>query len=179
MLIIMLPLEFYVLNSTTWLLWLFENCPHEALLGLIGLGAFCVVLCICVIVVRLVNESVDLSIVLFNICIRIAVRILFSPYSSGRSSYLRRAAGGSLEDILTRDNNAATRGDALLVQSGSPRVLPSLSLQWESVRTNDLSPSRLAPQALDAQALSTAPHVSRASLRRSRRISRSRATDSV
>ena len=179
MLVIMLPLEFYVFNSTTWLLWLFENCSHEALLGLIGLGALCVALCICVVVVRLMNELVDLVLFLFDVCIRIAVRVLFSPPSSGRVRRLRRAAGNSLEDTTSHDNHVAALGSALSVHSGGPGVLPSPSLQWESIRANDLPPSRLAPQALDAQALSSAPRVSCASLRRSRRVVRPRASDSV
>ena len=38
----MLNWEFYTINTTTLLLWLFENCNHEVLVIIFALGAVCV-----------------------------------------------------------------------------------------------------------------------------------------
>ena len=45
------------MNATTLLLWLFQNCSHEALLGLIALGVLCVVVSVFVFVFRTVSVS--------------------------------------------------------------------------------------------------------------------------
>ena len=50
----MLESGFYTTNATTMLLWLFQNCNHEVLLGLIALGALCVVVSVLVVVFRTV-----------------------------------------------------------------------------------------------------------------------------
>ena len=53
----MLDLEFYLVNATSVLLWLFQTCPHEVLLGLIALGALCVLVSVIVFVFRTVVIS--------------------------------------------------------------------------------------------------------------------------
>ena len=53
----MLDLEFYMINATSLLLWLFQTCPHEVLLGLIALGALCVVVSVLVLVFKSVVIS--------------------------------------------------------------------------------------------------------------------------
>ena len=46
----MLDWEFYVLNATTTLLWLCQTVDHLVLVGLISLGAVCVLVSLCVLV---------------------------------------------------------------------------------------------------------------------------------
>ena len=51
----MLPTEFYLLNATTLLLWIFQICSHEVLLVLILLGAVCVCVFMCMFVFSVVR----------------------------------------------------------------------------------------------------------------------------
>ena len=49
----MLPVEFYMLNATTVLLWLCQICSHESVIDvLIALGVLCVLGSVSVIVFR-------------------------------------------------------------------------------------------------------------------------------
>ena len=51
----MLDWEFYCVNATTMLLWLFQCCDHGVLVGLVALGALCVLVSACVLASRLVS----------------------------------------------------------------------------------------------------------------------------
>ena len=178
--VIMLPIEFYVRNSTTWLLWLFENCSHEVLVCLVGLGALGVVLGVGVLVFRLVNELIDLLIVISNFILRTVVRVLAPPRRTREARRLRPLPGNSLgSSVVPLGESRATRASSSEEGLSRPQSYTQHPPHWETDPNSGLPSSRLGPQALDAQALSSAPRVSRASLRRSRRTVRPRVTDSA
>ena len=77
----MLSIEFYLLNATTVLLWLFQTCSHEVLLLLVLLGAVCVLVSLHVSVFSLVR-------VVFRLVLAL-VKLAYSKLSSYFSPNLR------------------------------------------------------------------------------------------
>ena len=62
----MLDWQFYCVNATTMLLWLFQCCDHGVLVGLVALGALCVLVSACVIATRLVSCVLMISMFFLN-----------------------------------------------------------------------------------------------------------------
>ena len=66
----MLPTEFYLLNATTLLLWIFQTCTHEVLVLLIALGAIVSILLFCIVVIKLIKLLQRIGIILIGIILR-------------------------------------------------------------------------------------------------------------
>ena len=85
----MLTWEFYALNTTTFLLWLFQNWSHDVLTLVFALGAVCVLGLSVYIVFRVVHTCIRVLIFLFSIVFGLIVHFFTPPRRSRRS-------GGSL-----------------------------------------------------------------------------------
>ena len=169
----LLPIEFYGLNATTWLLWLFQTCSHEVLLTILILGALGVVIGVGTCLVRLVNDLLDLLIILLDLFINKTRPQSTSPSSSRVS---RRTRSTDRPEGLD-----AARADISEERVALSQLLPLHPLQpltWDSVDATGSTTTRLMPQAIDALS-SSASRSSRPPVRRSRRTIRPRATDSV
>ena len=174
---IMLPIEFYVLNATTALIWLYQNCSHEALILLFGLGALALVAVVGITVYRLASEIIELFLLLLNVLCNHSLRMYTTQRRTRATSHLRSNSSRSLENLRSPETHESSIG--LTGTSGRTRVPSVLALhplQWDAVEARQSQSPRLAPQTIDA--LVPSPRPSRVSLRRSRRV-RPRATDSA
>ena len=172
----MLDWEFYALNATATLLWLCQSFEHTVLLGLIALGAVCVLVCLCV----LASSLVRISFSAVRTTLGAFFDILFPgdvlpPVSSWTSSYVLRPGQG-----LCDPSNAIR--DAALAHLPPPDdglSLPqSLALnpdQWPELHARS---SRQLDDSVPPQHLPVSRE-RRPALRRPRRQQRARATDSM
>ena len=171
---IMLPIEFYVLNATTALIWLYQNCSHEVLILLFGLGALGLVTVVGITVYRLASELIELSLLLLNVLCNPSVRMYTTQRRTRATRHLRSNSSNSLENIRSPETHESNVG--LTERARVPSALALHPLQWDAVEARQSQSPRLAPQAIDA--LISSPRASRVSLRRSRR-NRPRTTDSA
>ena len=161
----MLPSEYYVLNATSLLLWLFQNCSHEFLVLLVVIGALGLVMVVMKYVIKTVYETLDI-IILF------LYSIFFAPRRPRVSRHLRNV------DVDIRNVNEA------MSESSADRIAYSQSLPIHSLHPLHMnaiddtqsSSTRLTSQALDN--ITSTDRISR-SPRRSRRTVRPRTTDSL
>ena len=170
----MLPIEFYVFNATTALIWLYQNCSHEALIFLLGLGALGLVMIVGITLYRLASELVDLFLLLLDILCKPSIQMNTTQRRSRATRHLRSNSSNSLENIRSPETHESNVG--LTDRARVPSALTLHPLQWDAVEARQSQSPRLAPQAIDA--LISSPRASRVSLRRSRR-NRPRATDSA
>ena len=173
----MLPLEFYFFNATTALIWLYQNCSHEALILLIGLGALGLVAVVGITVYRLAKEVIELFVLILNVLCNHSIRMYTIQRRSRATSHLRSITGNSLDNIRSPDTHESNIG--LTSSGGRIGISSALALhplQWDAVDPRHSPSPRLAPQAIEA--IVSSPRASRVSLRRSRR-NRPRATDSA
>ena len=75
----MLPTEFYLVNATTLLLWLFQNCSHEVIVSLIILGVLFIFI-----------STTKLSFSVTNLVVRLALALVRLVFRNYLYSYLRR-----------------------------------------------------------------------------------------
>ena len=181
----MLSLEFYLVNATTVLLWLFQICDHRVLIGLIVLGAVFVLVSLCVLAFRIVSYLLFLPnfvlSFLFNVFLYFVDIFIAEdsqrPESSSRpqSSLLRSSS--RLLDQFSLDREAAFASLTNLSRRLSlPQSLALNPNQW-----SELESSNSQLPALDSsRSEQVAPAVlvdSRPPLRRSRRLRHVRIRD--
>ena len=172
----MLDWEFYVLNATTTLLWLCQTVDHLVLVGLISLGAVCVLVSLCVLAGSLVRLSFSISRTVFSTLFDISdPGDVLPPVSSWTSSYVLRPGQGLCDpsDIL---------GGAALARLPPPD--DSLSLSQSLALNPDQWPELPARSSVQVNDPSFPPHSvgsheQRSALRRSRRQQRARTIDSL
>ena len=181
----MLDLEFYLVNTTTLLLWLFQNCDHRVLVGLIALGAVFVLVSLCVLAFRLVSYLLyipDFVITfLFNVLLYIVDfftsedSLRFRQPSRSQSSSLRSTSRLLGRFVLGRDSAIASLAN-LDRRLSLPQSLALNPEQWSELETPN---AQLA--ALDnSRSELVAPAASvetRPPLRRSRRLRHVRIRD--
>lgn len=148
----MLESGFYLTNATTMLLWLFQNCNHEVLLGLITLGALCVVVSVLVVVFRTVVMVMYLA--RFFVCVSAVCFISifrYAVWTRGLPHFLRPSASPAIAAAPRAANSdpislALVRGPSLPRSiSDSQRLsLPqSLALhpnQWSEIEASSPMP---------------------------------------
>ena len=172
----MLVWEFYTLNTTATLLWLCERIDHTVLLGLIALGAVCVLVCLCVLASSLVSFSLSIARTIISTSLDIILPgENIPPVCSWSSSYVLRPGQGLC------DPSNAIRDAALahLAPADNSLTLPqSLALnpdQWPELRSRSPSlASELMPPSRPSES-----HEKRSALRRSQRQQRNHTTSSV
>ena len=173
----MLPIEFYFFNATTALIWLYQNCSHEALILLIGLGALGLVVVVGITAYRLASEVIDLFVLILNVLCNHSIRMYTIQRRPRATSHLRSISGNVLDNLRSSETHESNLG---LTNSsgriGVPSALALHPLQWDAVDPRHSPSPRLAPQAIEA--IVSSPRITRASLRRSRRP-RPRTTDSA
>ena len=187
----MLDWEFYCVNATTMLLWLFQRIDHGVLISLVVLGALCVLVSTCVLASRLVSYMLSTLFFLLNI-------IFFNiPFSMLRRTLLRGAVANAsavrtssrielpaTSEILERLMLGAARpAVASLMGTQRPLSLPQhLALnsnQWtelEASRSVDATPQDVIPcRPVALNAVEDDPPTSpQIYVRRSARIRRAR-----
>lgn len=187
----MLDWQFYCVNSTTMLLWLFQRIDHGALIVLLALGAFCVLVSVCVLASSLVSCTLSISlhflrfifIYLPTLCIQWAfqrgnvpsVRSIHEP-----SRIELPATSEILEQLVL---GAARPAVASLMGAQRALSLPQ-NLALNNNQWTELEASRSAPQGLEATlpcrpialdaASANPPVVASPPVRRSARIRRAR-----
>ena len=175
----MLPVEFYMLNATTVVLWLCQICSHEVLLMLITLGVLCVLGSVSVVVFRVVfrcSVFMQCSVRLIN---RLIVEILPKFIREPRGSIF---ASGNLPAALARSQRPLRLefdGQRLSL----PQALALFPTHWDnfdSAQTTSSMPESVqsdepSPRRASAPTRASSPRASnRVPLRRSTRISRIR-----
>ena len=175
----MLSWEFYALNTTTFLLWLFQNCPHEVLTLIFALGAVCLLeLSICT-VFRVVYAFIRVIFFLFDIVPQLVLSFFKPPRRSRHTS--RSLTADSNLPVADRATSSvlAARGNVPTVSLDRPHpphvdselTLPqSLALYPEQWSEIEVSRARAnSSEFAQPPAASTRPL-----LRRSRRGQRAR-----
>ena len=173
----MLPVEFYLVNASTALLWLLQNCSHEVLMILIAFGAVALGLVFVIVVGKLATDILEFVLILLDFIYK-SLLLIISPPKRTRS--IRRAINTSNQSEQSRSINAIEPSRIEGIEDRSP-VSSSMTLhpvQWDVPEARETQFSRLAPQALDAIASS-----SRSSgvspPRRSRRANKPRSADQL
>ena len=175
----MLPVEFYMLNATTVLLWLCQNCSHEMLLMLITFGVLCVLCSVSVFMFRVFFKCSVFMQCSFRLINRMIVELLPKYIRDTRSS---SSASGNLPAVLARSQRPLRiefDGQRLSL----PQALALFPTQWDnfdSAHTTSSMPESVqsdepSPRHTPAVTRISTPRVStRVPLRRSTRISRVR-----
>ena len=172
----MLVWEFYTLNTTATLLWLCERIDHTVLLGLIALGAVCVLVCLCVLASNLVSISFSLVRTIISTSLDIVLPGEdIPPVCSWSSSYVLRPR----QDLCDPSNAVRDAALAHLAPADGSLTLPqSLALnpdQWPELRSRSPSPSsELLPPPHPSES-----HEKRSALRRSQRQQRTHTISTV
>ena len=174
----MLPTEFYMLNATTALLWLFQNCSHEVLLFVVILGALCILVSIGTIVVRLVRIAFSIALIIACIFLRRVFQRYFAQDATQRNTRMLTQNNS----IANSEANSLSLGRIIgsIVDSSQPRSLSlpqALALhpaQWSQLETNPTLAALPSSTETSAPLVSTETVVLRPPLRRSRRVPRAR-----
>ena len=175
----MLDFEFYLVNATTLLLWLFQICDHRVLIGLIGLGAICVLVSLCVLAFRLVSYALLVPVSVLNFLFSLLANSLgvflpedrqyHPPHHRPTSSPLR-SPSRLLDRFAFRESIDTNRLANLNSRLSLPQSLASNPSQWAQLET---SASHLP--ALESSRQEQLAHSelveSHSPLRRSRRLS--------
>ena len=178
--ITMLPAQFYTLNATTSLLWMFQSCSHEVLLLLIVLGATCLVISTGMLICRIISVVIRVAIFLFSVLFRLAF---------ARHSFLRQIqpalpsnlleAGQQLASIA---NNVSATANRLSLRGYSlPQALALNPAQWAELEANSsCAPTPSSEQVAQVDFISPPSPMSpvRRSTRNRTRSSRFRVTHS-
>ena len=181
----MLPTEFFLLNATTLLLWLFQFCSHDALLIFILLGVFIILFILSNLVYKLVRVGTKFICVLFNYALR---KYLFSYFYSLQRIPFARHLPAFTSTVLNRiisdsssDSNYTPHLDRRLTL---PQILALNPVQWAALEAVN-NPIVSEPDNIDnsegiaipnqtVNISSSDPTTPVASLRRSRRTRRRR-----
>ena len=177
----MLSIEFYLLNATTVLLWLFQTFSHEVLLLLLLLGAICVLVSLHVTVFSLVKFMFSLVLELVRIAIRKLV-FYFSP--SLRDSFPIGNLPITYDSSLiypTLDNSAGTTCSFISNRGlNLPQTLALHPERWAALEAQarlsvtDAEPNSSSEVAYRQLASTANNEPSAIPLRRSRRARRAR-----
>ena len=181
----MLDLEFYLVNATTLLLWLFQNCDHRVLVGLIALGAVFVLVSLGVLAFRLVSYLLYIPdfVITFLFNVLLYVVDIFTTEDSLRFRQPSRSQSSSLRStsrLLGRF--VLGRGSAIASLANLDRRLSlpqSLALnpdQWSELETPNAQLAALDNSRSELVA-PTASVETRPPLRRSRRLRHVRIRD--
>ena len=158
----MLTWEFYALNTTTFLLWLFQNCPHEVLTLIFALGAVCLLgLSICT-VFRVVYTFIRVIFFLFNIVPKLVLSFFKPPRRTRHTS--RSLTADSNLPTVSLDRPHPPHVDSELTLPQSLALYPE---QWSEIEV-----SRARANSSEFAQPPAAP--TRPLLRRSRRGQRAR-----
>ena len=179
MTVTMLPVEFYMLNATTVLLWLCQICSHEVLLLLITLGVLCVLGSVSMFVFRVVFRCSVLVQCSFRLINRMIVELLPKFIRDPRSL---PSVSGNVPALLARSQRPL-RLELDGQRLSLPQALALFPSQWDnfdSAHTTSSMPESVqsdasSPHHTPAVTRVTTPRArSRVPLRRSSRISRVR-----
>ena len=174
----MLDLDFYLVNATTVLLWLFQICDHRVLVGLIGLGAVFVLVSLCVLAFSIVSYLLFIPNFILNFLFNVFMcfvdifasedSLRLEPPARPQSSLLRSSS--RLLDRFALDRDAAIAGLTSVDRRLSlPQSLALNPNQWSELE----APSPQPPALVSSRSEQAAPAVlveSRPPLRRSRRL---------
>ena len=181
----MLPTEFFLLNATTLLLWLFQFCSHDALLIFILLGVFIILFIISRLIYKLVRVGTKFICILLNYALR---KYLLSYFSSLQRIPFARHLPAFASTVISRivsdsssDSNYTPHLDRRLTL---PQILALNPVQWAALEAGnnpiisepdntDNSENIIIPRQTVTIA-SSDPTTPLASLRRSRRARRTR-----
>ena len=172
----MLFWEFYALNATATLLWLCQRFEHTVLLGLIALGAVCVLVCLFV----LASSSIRFSVRIVRTSFSTIIDICFPgdvlpPECSWSPSYVLRPRQGLCDhsDII-RDAALAHLAPSDDSSLSLPQSLALNPDQWHELPAR--SSSRVNENVPPLHPVETSDK--RSTLRRSRRQQRAHVTNS-
>ena len=181
----MLDIEFYLVNATTLLLWLFQNFDHRVLVGLIVLGAVFVLVSLCVLAFRLVSYLLYIPdfvlTFLFNVLLYIVD--IFASEDSLRLRQPSRSQSSSLRStsrllgrfVLGRDTAIASLAN-LDRRLSLPQSLALNPNQWSELETPRTQLAALDSSSPELAASSASVEI-RPPLRRSRRLRHVRISD--
>ena len=185
----MLPTEFFLLNATTLLLWLFQFCSHDALLLFILLGVFILLFILSSIIYKLVHVGTRFLCILLNYTLRKYLSSYFCPLQgfplvqhlpTFTSAVFNRIISDSRSDSRS-DRNYTPHLDRRLTL---PQILALNPVQWAALEavnnpivsepdSTDISENIVIPRPT-VTAASSHPTTPVTSLRRSRRTRRTR-----
>ena len=175
----MLVWEFYALNTTTFLLWLFQNCPHDVLTFIFALGAVCLLGLSVYTVFSVVYTLIRVILFLLSIVLKLTISFFKPPRRLRRASRSLPADSNLLVSDRSADNARSARGNVPTAPQDRPSPLhadPELTLpqslalypdQWSEIEV-----SRARANSSEFAQPSGAP--TRPHLRRSRRGQRAR-----
>ena len=181
----MLDLEFYLVNATTALLWLFQICDHRVLISLIVLGAVFVLVSLCVLAFSVVSNLLFIPNFILNFLFNVLMSIVdifasegglrFEPPARPQGSLLRSSS--RLLDRFMIDREGAIASLSNVDRRLSlPQSLALNPNQWSELETS----SSQLPALDSSRSEQAAPAVvaeSRPPLRRSRRLRHIRIRD--
>ena len=182
----MISYEFYLINATTVLLWLFQNFDHRVLIGLIALGAVCVIVSLCVISYRLVCALLFISDILLYFLLQIIQYIYFSlvfetiprPSQPQRPMSNLLHTGSNLLHRFALDNEPElVRNASQTPQLSLPQALALHPNQWAELDARSNQPSVNIGEDSSRQLAGVSERSSQQPLRRSRRIRRTQVCD--
>lgn len=147
----MLEWEFYIFNATTALLWLFQNCDHSMLIGLIILGAVCVLAGSLVLVVRLVSSILYIPPSIIH-CLFDFVKYAVSSEVSSRPSQSFSSVNNLLQSSSSLLQRLSLERDAALarLRSLDRRLSLPQSLALHPAQWTQLESDRPAVPAIEA-----------------------------
>ena len=175
----MLPADFYLLNATTLLLWLFQTCSHEVLLLVILLGVLFTLASIFILTLSIVKHILSIALVVASIALR---RCIFRNLASSAASSSMGAlpiTPNALIDRILSDHSSETSPPASPRRGLSlPQYLALHPTRWSAAEA-EIHPSlptaeQRALCAPDHTAAQRAPSVPSPPLRRSTRLRRAR-----
>ena len=178
----MLPAEFYLLNATTLLLWLFQTCPHEVLLLVILLGVLFTVVSICIFTFSIVKYSFSIALALVSIALRRCIFRSIAHSTTFSSMGNPPITSNTLIDRILSDHSSDTSPSTTQRRGLSlPRYLALHPTQWSAVEAAIHPPlpapepsAPPSPRDTLVQHASSAPSVPSPPLRRSTRRRRVR-----
>ena len=144
----MLPAEFYLLNTTTQLLWLFQTCSHEVLLVLILLGALFILVSFCISTFSLLKTSFRVVLRIVRLVLRIVFK--FRDSSDSRTEFSRdllQYSDNLLQHIISDSSSNPNPTPPLSNRLSLPQYLALHPSQWAAIEAAIQSVSDNTPQS--------------------------------
>ena len=181
----MLPTEFFLLNATTLLLWLFQYCSHDVLLLFILLGAFIFLFILSNTIYKIVRIGTRFLCIILNYTLRKYLSSYFCNLQRiPLARHLPAFASTVISRIISDSSSDSSYTPHLDRRLTLPQILALNPVQWAALEAVN-NPTVSEPDNIDnseniirqhqlANTASSHPTTPIASLRRSRRARRTR-----
>lgn len=175
----MLIWEFYALNTTTFLLWLFQNCSHDVLTLIFALGAVCLLGLSVYTVFSIVYTIIKAIFFLLSIILKLILSFFYPPRRSRRTSRSLPADSYLLGSDRSANNARVARGNVPTTSrdyQDDPELTLPQSLALNPDQWSELESSRA--RANSSELAQPPVESARPPLRRPRRGQRARIANS-